>query len=100
MLECAERAEEVRGDASAVAVPCPRCGRAATWVLRDQGNFHAVEQLPADCDCDLTDDEWLDLGGVAHAQLGEERGQPAAGGWAAHPAALAGDRRVEGYAPG
>ena len=62
------------GEGPTAAVPCPRCGRPPTWVLRDQGTFHSVEQLRADCDCDLTDDEWLDLGGEAYAQLEEERG--------------------------
>ena len=63
----------VRGDAPAeeptVAVPCPRCGRPRTWAQRDCGTFHAVEERRADCDCALSDDEWLDLGEVAHAQL-------------------------------
>ena len=63
----------VRGGVAAqeptVAVPCPRCGRATTWVLRDYGNFRSIGELRVGCDCDLPDDEWTDLASEAGARL-------------------------------
>ena len=66
-----ERCGAAVEEGQAVEVPWPRCGRATVWVLREGGTFHAVEERRADCDCALTDDEWLDLGGVAAARLAE-----------------------------
>jgi hypothetical protein len=60
------------GEGPTAAVPCPRCGRPTTWVRRDHGTFHAVEEVHTGCDCALSDDEWTDLADQADARIRAE----------------------------
>ncbi len=62
-------------DEGRVTTFCPRCGKPIVWGIFTRGGVEALEVVAWGCFCQLTDDEWGDLGDEAdEALLAREEG--------------------------